>query len=265
MISSILYLFMGCEIQTQSHHVVGLLDGQEVYDLRIIKSDAGILAGQGHIKLHHWQRKTTPISLGGHFKPKAVSWTDQEINMGSALYSKISNKFLYVDDGLGTMGHLQSQENGSIQIQGWSTVTNRSLPISGTALEWEEEYHSISELISERYWWLIFGDTNLVVSYNPKQEICTIRNKDKFICKVKVLENTVKIEITDANGTIQNVEYQRKYFYGVEDPHQSLTSMEYTLILPPKRYIFRGFTETNARVLEIYKGNEKPKIKKGKK
>ena len=265
MISSILLLFFGCETQTQSHHVVGLLDGQEVYDLRIIQSDAGILAGQGHIKLHHWQRKTTPISLGRHFKPKAVSWTEEEISMGPAIYSKVSNKFLYVDDGLGTMGHFSSQENGSIQIQGWSTVTNRSLPLSGTVLEWKEKYGSISELLEDTYWWLILGDTNLVVSYKPEQDVCTIKNKKNYFCKAKLSENTVNIEIKDSNEKIQKFEYQRKYYYGVEDPHQSLTSMEYILLSPPKRYIFRGFTDENARVLEIYRGNEKPKIKKGRK
>lgn len=265
MIFSIPNLFFGCETQTQSHHIVGLLDGQEVYDLRIIQSDAGILAGQGHIKLHHWQRKTTPISLGGHFKPKAVSWTEEEISMGTAFYSKESNKFMYVDDGLGTMGHFRSQENGSIQIQGWSTVTNRSLPISGTVLEWEEEYVSISELTEETFWWLIFADTNLVVSYKPEQESCSIQNKEKYTCRAGISESEVEIEITDGKKNVQNLKYQRKYYYGVEDPHQPLTSIEYMILSPPKRYIFRGVTENNARVLEIYKGHEKPKIKKGRK
>jgi hypothetical protein len=75
----------------------------------------------------------------------------------------------------------------------------------------------------------------------------------------------VNIEIKDSNEKMQNFEYQRKYYYGVEDPHQPLTSMEYMLLSPPKRYIFRGFTDKNARVLEIYRGDEKPKIKKGRK
>ena len=94
--------------------------------------------------------------------------------------------------------------------------------------------------------------------FNSKQR------KNIFV-RQRFSENTVNIDITDDKGTIQNVEYQRKYFYGVEDPHQSLTSMEYIILSPPKRYIFRGFTDNNARVLEIYKGNEKPKIKRGEK
>jgi hypothetical protein len=257
--------FTGCTTQTNTHHIVGLLDGQEIYDLRITQSDAGILSGQGHIKLHHWQHRTTPLSLGGHFKPKAVEWREDQISMGQAYYSQKQQKFQYVDDGLGALAYFHSLEDGSFRIQGWSTVTNRSRPISGTVLQWKEEYNHLSELLEETYWWVIFGDRNMVVTYKANEEKCHIQNTTIYSCQVQLQEQKVSIDITDKNGAIQNIEYHRKYFYGVEDPHQSLTSIEYFILSPPKRYLYRGITSENHMVVEIYRGEGKRTIKRGKK
>ena len=65
MISSVLYLFIGCEMQTQSHHVVGLLDGQEVYDLRIIR-----------VMLVFWQDKDISNFIIGRKRPLPFHWED---------------------------------------------------------------------------------------------------------------------------------------------------------------------------------------------
>ena len=256
------FFVMGCETITKTHHIVGFLEGQEIYDLRITQTDAGFLAGQGHIKLHHWQRKTTPLSLGGHFKPVEVLWGEEEITMKQASFSRITQKFQYVDDGLGTLAYLtKNPSNSSYKIQGWSTATNRSIPISGTILQWSENYTTITEILEEKYWWLVFGDKNMIVTYNPNENTCVLIDATYDSCTVELQDSKVLIHLT-TNGAIQTLEYRRTYFYGIEDPLRSLSSLEYAVLSPPKRFIYRGTTKENHTIIEMYRGHEKRLINK---
>ena len=253
---------MGCETITKTHHIVGLLEGQEIYDLRITQTDAGFLAGQGHIKLHHWQRKTTPLSLGGHFKPVEVLWNEEEIQMRQASFSRITQKFQYVDDGLGTLAYLsKNPSNASYKIQGWSTATNRSLPISGTVIQWSENYTSIAEILEEKYWWIVFGDKNLVVTYNPDKQTCKLINATYESCTIELQDAQVLIHLK-SDTTTKTLIYTRNYFYGIEDPLHSLSDLEYAILSPPKRFIYRGVTKENHSIIEIYRGDEKRLLNK---
>jgi hypothetical protein len=242
-VSLIALLIIACNSSTtrKSSELITLLQGGDLFAMRMVESNTGIFKGEHHLKAHMWKKKQTPMSLGLKSTPKDGSW-DQYSRTISGNFLRYednkwiakvqSNEFNFRLHSSVTMEGCSSNEDDwsatvlqlSGDTAGWLQADKQSAPLNGISLLVEHQGYKSSP---EEKKWLIAQSSEVAFFYESWGDFsfgCAEIFGDRFI----IDNDSVAWQPTGATITIDkwqiNIQYEERI--AMENPYEHVSSGE---------------------------------------